>query len=175
LNISGIKWPVPAYLVWVALLIGCNAENSVAPEALVIYPAAKEVKRQQIGETWQVYYEVPIAYPADPVLKHIGASLAKAGWQPLPSDFLNPHLPSSHQTGWGSFVDATTKPNTKVHQWLAQWKNPQGEVVFFALQYRYEEKGTPDLNTLRVYASHSPRQIAELQSKAAGASQPSNK
>ncbi len=164
-----------AAMLLLAALVGCVPEKAATPQALVVYPNAEAVAFRQFGEIWQVYYEVPVAYPAESVLKHINASLERASWQPLKNDFLNPHLPSSHQKGWDSYLDATTKPATKVHQWLAQWKNPRGDVVSFALQYRYEAKGSPELKTLRVHGSHSPRGVAEMQLKTANVPQSSNK
>jgi|SRR5262245_15144763 len=157
-----------------ALVIGCKSEHVQPPRALVVTPNAKAVEFLQVGEIWQVHYQVEIAYPAESVLKHINDELRQAGWMPLQYDFLNPHLLSSHKEGWGSFIDATTKPNTKVHQWLAQWQDSHGDVVFFALRYRHNVKGPPDLNTLHVFGSHSPKRIADMQLKAVTSPQPSN-
>ncbi len=87
-----------AAMLLLAALVGCVPEKAAAPQALVVYPEAEAVAFRQFGEIWQVYYEVPVAYPAESVLKHINASLERASWQPLKNDFLNPHLPSSPLT-----------------------------------------------------------------------------
>jgi len=151
------------------------ADEGKIPEALIVFPAATLVSFNQLGESTQVLYQVNTPYPAEEVLKYIKTKLAHDQWIPLENDYLNPRIPSSHVRGWGSFVDRTTSPKTKVRQWLAQWKNSEGDIVWFRFQYRSSVGGVEDLNPLRVVGTYVPRQIAEAQLKAAEEEQPAKK
>jgi len=148
------------------------ADEAKIPQALIVFPDATFVSFNQLGESTQVLYQVNTPYPAEEVLKYINTRLVHDRWIPLQNDYLNPGIRSSHVRGWGSFIDGTTLPKTKVRQWLAQWKNPEGDIVWFRFQYRSGVVGVEDLNTLRVAGTYVPRQIAEAQLKAATEEQP---
>lgn len=150
------------------LILGCEKEPaSNPPPSLVVYPQGEDVAFHQRGEIWEVYYKVEAEYPAEDVLRFIKDSLKRQGWQPLREDYLNPGILSSHETGWDEYFDATTTPETKVHQWLAQWKNQNGDVVWYGLLYRYEKGKEPNLDTVKVFSSYNPANIAEKQLRAA--------
>ena len=149
-------------------------DTSIPPSALIVYPQARAVTFKRFGEVAQVYYQVTTPYPAQEVLKHIQDKLNRERWMPLKEDFLNPGLPSSHVRGWGSYIDGTTEPKANVHQWLAQWKSPEGDIVWYVLKYRTlacEESG---LNTLFVIGIYYPSKVADLQRQAANADRSSN-
>lgn len=105
------------------------------PPALVVPDGATDVhpETKANGETG-VTYTVSEVYPAKSLLERIRATL-RSGWTPLQTDWLNPGQPSSHVSGWGEFEDGTRSPTKRVHQWLAQWKDAEGNVVWYALRY----------------------------------------
>ena len=155
----------PAVLILGLAIASCQQAPREPPSAVVVVPNAEEVSISLHGSVWQARYWVNAPYPAQPVLTYIGDSLAADGWKPLSEDFMNPGLPSSHAKGWGRFVDGTGQPDYEVHQWLAQWQNDGGEVVWYALQYRYPYRTEPRLERVEVLVSFNPREVAEQQRK----------
>jgi hypothetical protein len=156
---------------WVALLgalliSACIKESAdKAPPSLVIYPKSEDVSFNQRDEIWQVYYVVQVDYPAEDVLQFIATSLERQGWQPLREDIFNVGQPSSHVTGWRAYVDSRTSPNTHVRQWLAQWRNPEGDVVWYVLQYRHEAESSPAPMNVSVNGSYYPANVVKQQLK----------
>jgi len=53
-------------------------------------------------------------------------------------------------------------PGARIDQWLAQWRNAAGEVVWYALRYQSHGSGT-GRETLHVYAGFESREIADAQ------------
>jgi hypothetical protein len=145
------------------LLAACAEPLESPPAAIIIFPGADTVSVSKHGSIWQARYWVNAPYPAQPVLRHIGEALAADGWKPLAEDFLNPGLPSSHVAGWSSFLDATVQPEREVHQWLAQWQSPHGEVIWYVLRYSFPERTPSRSDRLEVLVSFNPREIAEQQ------------
>lgn len=152
----------------VAAACHANAVRTDKIPAVLLVPAGATDVRAETkanGETG-VTYTVSEAYPADSLLERIRAVL-RSGWTPLQTDWLNPGQPSSHVTGWTTFEDRTRSPIKRVHQWLAQWQDAQGNVVWYAL--RYESKlpqgtaypGEPDNQHLRVTAVWEPAALAK--------------
>jgi hypothetical protein len=135
-----------------------NIENR--PKSLIILPSAFDVKYASFEGKPQLIYSLYADYPAEPALRTISDKLRAAGWKPLKSDFLNPSIPSSHVRGWQQFEDATTKPRTTVYSWMAQWENPQHDIVSYTLEYRYSVDAKADLDTLRVLAIFIPASVA---------------
>lgn len=137
------------------------------PASLLIFPKGENVRYDphHEGGVWQAYYNVQVEYPAEEVLQFICNGLEHHGWQPLTEDILNPGEASSHVTGWGNFLDGTTSPETVVDQWLAQWKNAQGDVVWYVLRYRHPKGTWPRPKTVSVFASYFPAKIVKLQLK----------
>jgi hypothetical protein len=103
-----------------------------------------------------VQYDLVEPYPAEPTLSAIRERLASAGWSALAYDWLNPHTPSSHTEGWDNFLDGPHKPGGIVDQWMAQWRNPGGQIVLYEFRYispsqsfpRYPDR--PDNSELHV-------------------------
>lgn len=135
------------------------------PVSLLVYPKGEEVRYRDKDGAWWVYYDVQVDYPAEGVLRFIKDSLERQGWQPLKKDILNPDTPSSHITGWDEFVDGRTSPKTQVHQWLAPWKNPHGDVVWYELRYRHPVGTSPTPKTVSVIGTYFPANIVEQQLK----------
>ena len=129
--------------------------------SLVVAPLVKSPKylRYQDGRQ-QVIYSTESEYPAEDVLSFIGAELKKRGWKPLPQDFLNPEIPSSHQRGWTFFEDHTQKPWTGVYAWNADWENGSHDIVVYALRYESPDNSTRNLKNLQVIALFIPAVIA---------------
>ncbi len=146
-------------------LAGCRSQASREAreysDCLIVFPTAREIKYAKYHGTDQVTYKVQADYPADDVLSFISKQLKDKGWKALKEDYLNPGLPSSHVRGWTVFYDATTRPETTVHQWLAEWENETQDVVWYALQYRYPTGKPRDLRTLQVGASYIPAGVAK--------------
>ena len=90
--------------------------------------------RQEDTSVW-VHYQLEEKYPARGIVESIGRRLTESGWQPLQYDLLNPKIPSSHTRGWTSFGDDTAKPPGVVDQWLAHWRNAEGDAVMYEFRY----------------------------------------
>jgi hypothetical protein len=135
------------------------------PASLLVSPKAENVRYDDKDGAWWVYYDVQADYPAEDVLRFIKDSLKRQGWQPLEQDFLNPDIRSSHVRGWQEYIDGRTTPKTQVHQWLAQWKNGQGDVVGYVLKYRHPEEKSPMPKTVSVVGTYFPAHIVEQQLK----------
>jgi hypothetical protein len=128
--------------------------------SLILAPSAKSPKyiKYQDGRQ-QVIYSTESEYPAEDVLSFISAELKKRGWRPLPQDFLNPHIPSSHQRGWTFFEDHTQKPWTGVYAWNADWENGFDDIVVYVLRYESPDNSTRNLKNLQVIALFIPADI----------------
>jgi hypothetical protein len=136
-----------------------NDENYSA--SLVVTPLAKNAKylKYQDGRQ-QVTYSTESEYPAEDVLSSVSAELKKRGWKPLPQDFLNPDIPSSHQRGWTFFEDHAQKPWTGVYTWIADWENGSHDIVRYALKYESPDNSTRNLKNLQVIALFIPADVA---------------
>lgn len=155
------------FLTCIIFLTNCSRQSSQNPndysDALIVIPSATKVHYyRKVGGIDQVTYQLKEEYPASNIISEISEKLEKNGWQPLEEDFLNPGLPSSHVRGWTDFVDGTRKPEIKVHQWLAQWKDKQVNIVAYVFLYEYTINDRPNLSTLKVYASYFPTSIVKL-------------
>ena len=145
-----------------------NKKSPNLPPALVIYPAAKEIEThtERDGKASVIYW-VEQRYPAEKVLGYVKDSLVAQHWKLLMNDWLNPEIPSSHVRGWTKWVDGTVTPNRRVHQWIADWQNEQGDIVFF--EFRYDSRfdpsrridKPPDNPRVRVTGVYYPREIAQ--------------
>jgi hypothetical protein len=161
-------------LLVTAAVIGVACQHQAAgtprlalPSVLVVPPGATDVRPEAkpTGEIGVMYF-VEEEFDADALLGRIRAALPSPAWQPLPNDWLNPSLVSSHTRGWTDFDDATRAPATHVHQWLAQWQDSNGNVVWYALRYDSRLKSgaadlsRPDNSRLSVTAVWVPERIA---------------
>jgi hypothetical protein len=141
--------------------------TSDLPDFLRPLPGATNVlaTRQDDSSTW-VHYSLEEPYPANEALRSISMGLERAGWRPLPNDFLNPTIPSSHVRGWTDFDDSTISPPARVHQWLAQWRNARGDIVWYALRYHSPSRlqspplVSPDNSHLQVAGALIPAALA---------------
>jgi TonB family protein len=139
-------------------------------DSLIAIPAAKNPRYVGFRDgRQQLTYTSESEFPARAVLFLISNELMRKGWKPLPEDFLNPNLPSSHIRGWAEFEDATQQPKVSVRAWLADWENAAHDITVYELQYRfgYPETGPPDLKTLRVLALYIPASVASEMKRAA--------
>jgi hypothetical protein len=140
---------------------GQRADEEKYSASLVVAPLAKSPKylKYQDGRQ-QVVYASESEYPAEDVLSFISTELKKRGWKPLPQDFLNPDIPSSHQRGWTFFEDHTQKPWKGVYAWNADWENGSHDIVVYALRYESPDNSTRNLRNLQVIALFIPAEIA---------------
>jgi len=140
---------------------GCNRGSGSDAEhrykALVVCPGATDILRKKWENTDQVSYRIVVSYPAESVLSCISNKLSQTGWEPLKEDYWNPGFPSSHVRGWTQFADASVQPQSSVDQWLGQWKDGVGSIVWYSLQYRYPPG---DRNHLTVAAGYIPADVA---------------
>jgi hypothetical protein len=129
--------------------------------SLVVVPLAKSPKylKYQDGRQ-QVIYSTESEYPAEAVLSFISAELKKRGWKPLPQDFFNPDIPSSHRRGWTFFEDHTQEPWTGVYAWNADWENGSHDIVVYVLRYESPDNSTRNLKNLQVIELFIPSDIA---------------
>jgi len=135
-------------------------ESPKYSDSLIIVKGAKDLRYSKYEGTDQVIYDVVVQYPATQVLNEISKKLEAKDWKPLKEDYLNPGLLSSHVEGWTDFIDGTTKPRKKVHQWLAQWENKNRDIMWVALRYSYPEGSKANLKSLTVYMSFMPSELA---------------
>lgn len=140
---------------------GCGRgyRNSLAhPEALVVCPDATRIAYTRSKGIDQLSYQVAIEYPADAVLSSISEQLKDKEFRALAEDYWNPGLQSSQVRGWTQFIDATVSPEARVDQWLGEWQNRVGDVVWYSLQYRYPPG---DRHTLTVQAGFIPASLTK--------------
>ena len=129
--------------------------------SLVVPPFAKSPNYLKYPDGRQkVIYTTESEYPAEDVLSYIRVELKKGGWKPLPQDFFNPDMPSSHQRGWDFFEDHTQKTSTGVYAWNADWENDHHDITTYALKYESPNNSTRDLKNLQVIALYIPSEIA---------------
>jgi hypothetical protein len=169
-----------AILATAALIGGACQPKAGAPHldlpvVLVVPPGATDVRPETKPDgQMAITYRVREEFAADALLGRIRAALPSPEWQPLPNDWLNPGLLSSHKRGWTDFDDATRTPPTHVHQWLAQWQDSQGNVVWYALRYDSRVQGgaadlsRPDNSSLSVTAVFVPERVAKQILSSAG-------
>jgi len=125
--------------------------------ALIVLNGATQVRRDPGAySSYHIAYALNEKHPAPNAIQQISSRLKALGWTPLQGDWLNPGLPSSHVRGWTDFIDGTTTPMNHVHQWGAQWKDKNGNIVDYTLRYSYPESGTPNLQALWVNGSWYP-------------------
>jgi hypothetical protein len=146
----------------------CAGQDSrEIPAVLIVYPNAKDVNThtEPNGQVSMIY-RVDQNYPAQEILNHLKEVLMAKRWTPLMTDWLNPDIPSSHARGWTKWIDGTVTPNTRVHQWFAEWKNDKGDIVLYELRYdsrldSYSQMTKPpDNSRLRVTGIFVPRELA---------------
>jgi hypothetical protein len=162
---AGITASIAVALVLsLAFETACRCQNTLStqdqPKCLIVLPSSFNVKYSSVEGTAQLVYKIYLDYPAESAIKTISEKLHREGWKSLEPDFWNPSIPSSHRRGWQQFEDQTTKPTTTVNQWMAQWQNPQHDIVSYTLEYRYPAHENPELNSLRVFAIFIPAAIA---------------
>jgi hypothetical protein len=138
------------------------------PPPVVLAPGAFDVRPEKKDDGRRgVTYRLREAFPADALLGRINNAMPPPGWQPLAMDWLNPDIPSSHQSGWRDWRDGTKTPPTRVHQWSAQWRDSQGNIVFYELRYDLAlnsgggRLGPPDNDNVRITAVWIPTSAAQ--------------
>jgi hypothetical protein len=160
-------------IVFLSIIIyGCSYSNKAPKQNhrddLIVIKGAKDIKYYNLHGTEQVSYRVSMAYPAGTALVEISERLKARGWEPLTESFLNPGLPSSHVTGWGWFEDGTKPFHPWIYQWLADWKNNNGDILSFVLRYESINKKAILLknNNLQIYGIFTTASLAEADREA---------
>ena len=132
---------------------------------LIVFPEAENlVYAKQYGRD-AVEYTVKIEYPAPNVVSYVSRNLDNLGYHPLREDYWNPGMgiPSAHVRGWTSHQDASVTPNREVRQWIAQWQNENGDLVFGSLRYENPVGQGKDLTNLKVFVGYYPASAAKAQ------------
>jgi len=145
-----------------------NQNPSAYSDALIVLSGAKNVHYQKLKGMDQIIYQLKEKYPASKAISEISTQLKSKDWQALKRDYLNPDIPSSHVRGWTDFIDGTKRPNERVHQWLAQWQDKQGNIVWYVFKYTYPINSKPNLSELKVFAGYVTASLAELQQEEVG-------
>ena len=151
---------------------GVRAQQPSMPAYVVVPPGAHDVVSHEENDGRSTCsYTVSAAYPAASVLEAIKSTLAASGWRPLPDDWMNPGLASSHSVGWQYFLDDTVGPTRLVHQWLADWQDETGNLLVYALRYHSSTTPghDPDNRNLKVVVLYFPKSVAEALRAAVGA------
>jgi hypothetical protein len=119
-------------------------------------------------DRWYVSYTLKQPYPAAGFLAEVGGRLEKAGWQPLPMDWVKWSRPSSLTVGWKLYPDYK-EPKGQFY-WTAAWRNSAGDLLDYKLNYdtRLPEGGAkvekPDSDVLRVYAALTRGKLVPVES-----------
>jgi hypothetical protein len=99
---------------------------------------AEDIRYEQFGGTYQVFFNAHACYPARETIEDMAAAMSSLGWKRLTDDPLNPGRPLSHTLhpnglGWMHVID--TKDGVVHHYfgWLDYWEDSQGNM----LQYRF--------------------------------------
>lgn len=136
-------------------------QKSVYSDSLVVVPGAKEIRFDKLFGTDQLTYSLTTEFPAQDFITVIKEKLKSRGWLPMEYYFFNPGTPTAHVRGWTKFQDYSKEHPEQVHQWVGDWKNDKGEVVTYALSYRYRSDKLPDLRTLSVTAVYFPKDTVD--------------
>jgi hypothetical protein len=140
-------------------------EEARASKALIILDGAMNLQQGPSAYgTFYVSYGLMAEYPPSNVIQQISSKLNDLHWAPLKEDWLNPGIPSSHVRGWTEFLDDNRGALQHVHQWLAQWKDPSGNIVSYSLRYSYKEGGPSDLKSLWVNGIWNPDTYVKMRS-----------
>jgi len=145
------------------------ATPAVVSPALVLVPGARQPQYAELPIGQELAYVVAEPYPASRTLQTIALALQRLGYRPLRDDFLTPGMVGSHIEGWTVFTEGTAGRGQYVHQWVADWIGPDGEVVRYTLLYRVArgpndpvlpQYGPEQLTTLHVVGLHIPAEVA---------------
>jgi len=166
-----------AMLSLIVLSMSCSnrqPESTGLPPELVIPPGALQVSSLVDSRATTVHFRLVSAFPATDYLASVSKHLEGRGWKPLPEDWLNPNVSSSHVQGWTYFLDKTATPPSGVHQWLADWQSPSGGIVSYRLRYvsplrdELHEPTKPTTDQLDVMATSVPAWIVKKMQARAG-------
>lgn len=140
-----------------------RAAQQAPPSAFFIPNGAENIQHRERQGIQEVSYEVDAAYPASPFLCELTQHLDQRQWRGLREDALNAGSESSLVSGWGDYGNATRKPETHVHSWMAQWRNQDGDLLTYGLQYEYPATAKPALSKLKVFSLIWPSNIVRAQ------------
>jgi hypothetical protein len=148
-------------------LAGCGRaekqESKPLPSGFFSPEGARNVLHYERDGVREVSYELDVAYPASAFLCELTHHLDDRHWRGLREDALNPGLESSLVRGWTDFENASVRPATHVHSWIAQWLGQNGDLLTYALRYEYPENTKPQLSTMRVSAIVWPAALVRSQ------------
>ena len=84
------------------------------PDALLMYPDAKDVRSGKRGGTEELENHVDAKFPSSNVIGWISYKLQEAGWKQLGYDFLNPNALPSQARGAGRISWRGPKPDLHI-------------------------------------------------------------
>ena len=126
--------PVLAACAIVLLTASCRPV-ALPPEVVVVSGAFDIRPQKQSDGAIGVDYRINEPFPADGVLGCIRAALAARAWDPMPMDWMNPDIESSHRRGWHRWSDAfdtesvVTDPQLRGDHGQARVCRPQSEAA----------------------------------------------
>ena len=134
-----------------ALAPGCKKNfttpSKSSPELIVLLGASNG---NLAGDT--LTYDLDAPYPARDEIGFIADHLRRRGYRPLRQ--------SDYVRGWSDFTDQARQ---HIYQWMGEWRNKDGDLVTYTLQYRYPAAESPSLTHLFVTASKKPGAAKGLQ------------
>ena len=133
----------------------------VPPEAAIIRTASS----YKSGRA-DVAFTIPISDSSD--LSTFTARLSKhmqeTGWRQRKRQYMNPHLATSFEEGWGRGGGGIRPPiaspmrTTEAYRWTGEWDDAAGNVMFYSLTGYHQRR--EDLNgEIRSYAAYVPAKI----------------
>jgi hypothetical protein len=140
-----------------------ETEQQPADSEFFVPRHAENIKRAEQRGTRGVSYVTAEPYPASQFLCELTTHLEEHGWRGLRGQAVDPGSPSSLVAGWHHFIDGSRQPEARVHGWMAEWLNQQGDLLFYALRYEYPHDSVPALSMMNVVASRIPADLVRSQ------------
>ena len=117
--------------------LGLQGCPSPAPKSNFPTPdAATQVAHRDLSDIWayQTDFTLNVRYPSNVAYEHYSKVIGHP-W----------HYCIWGGKKWESFIDATTKPHTRVHQQLHMWVDPKGKrTLALSMQYRSNQLNARD-------------------------------
>jgi hypothetical protein len=153
-------------LVTLLALVACRSgpvqRNVAVPDVFYVPPNATDIKPSENRGAREVTYRLQEPYPAATIVCDITKHAEERGWRWLRDDPLNPATKRS-RFAWWNFLDATRKPENRVHSWSSWWTNEAGGMLMYTLRYEYPEGTKPNVSTLTGIAAMWPADAVRAQ------------
>jgi hypothetical protein len=152
------------------VLSGCRSRDGLrhglvdglSPDLVVVQPGVPARSVRYPGYE-RLVYPVEVAYPAAAVITVISETLTRHGYHPLRNNWYNRDEASEYVRGWdhSTVVDRPGGKEKYLCRWWAQWRNPQGDIVDYALLYLSKGEMFTNKTFLEVSATRMSKSVAE--------------